>query len=125
MLADCWLQGASTAGWASAVVRACRRFSADRVVAEINQGGEMVAAMRKSLDESLPLSTVRATRGKYLRAEPVAALCEQRRVAHAGRFVALEDQMLRLRPGPDFIRPLARPAGCAGLGVDGIDAGGK
>jgi len=99
VLADCSVQGASPAGWASAVVRAYRRFSADRVVAEINQGGDMVASMLKSIDESLPVSTVRATRGKYLRAEPVAALYEQGRVAHAGRFVALEDQMCDF--GPD------------------------
>ncbi len=99
ILADCSIEGASPAGWASAVVRAYRRFSADRVVAEINQGGDMVASMLKSIDESLPVSTVRATRGKYLRAEPVAVLYEQGRVAHAGRFVALEDQMCDF--GPD------------------------
>jgi phage terminase large subunit-like protein len=99
VLADCSVQGASPAGWASVVVRAYRRFSADRVLAEINLGGDMVASMLKSIDESLPVSTVRATRGKYLRAEPVAALYEQGRVAHAGRFVALEDQMCDF--GPD------------------------
>ena len=59
----------------------------------------MVAAMLKSVDESLPLSLVRATRGKFLRAEPVAALYEQGRVAHAGRFTVLEDQMCDF--GPD------------------------
>ena len=68
-------------------------------VAEINQGGDMVASMLKSIDESLPASTARATRGKYLRAEPVAALTSRGRVAHAGRFVALEDQMCAF--GPD------------------------
>ncbi len=99
VLADCSVEGESPAGWAGAVVRAYRRFSADRVVAEINQGGDMVTSMLKSIDESLPVSTVRATRGKYLRAEPVAALYEQGRVAHAGRFVALEDQMCDF--GPD------------------------
>jgi len=109
VLADCSVQGASSAGWASAVVRAYRRFSADRVVAEINQGGDMVASMLKSIDESLPVSTVRATRAKYLRAEPVAALYEQGRVAHAGRFVALEDQMCDF--GPDGLSPAARPTG--------------
>jgi len=99
VLADCSIEGASPAGWASAVARAYRRFSADRIVAEINQGGDMVTAMLKSIDESLPVSTVRATRGKYLRAEPVAALYEQGRVAYAGRFPALEDQMCDF--GPD------------------------
>ncbi|MBB4168680.1 hypothetical protein FHX09_002525 [Rhizobium sp. BK538] len=68
-------------------------------VAEINQGGDMVASMLKSIDESLPASTARATRGKYLRAEPVAALTSRGRVAHAGSFVALEDQMCDF--GPD------------------------
>lgn len=99
VLADCSIEGASPAGWAGAVAKAYRRFSADRIVAEINQGGDMVTAMLKSIDAALPVSTVRATRGKYLRAEPVAALYEQGRVAHAGRFSALEDQMCDF--GPD------------------------
>lgn len=99
VLADCSAEGLSPAGWAQEVVKAYRRFSADRVVAEVNQGGEMVTAMLKSIDESLPLTQVRATRGKFLRAEPVAALYEQGRVAHAGRFSALEDQMCDF--GPD------------------------
>ncbi|WP_246752965.1 terminase family protein [Sinorhizobium sp. BG8] len=99
VLADCSVGGASPAGWASAVVRAYRRFDADRVIAEINQGGDMVAAMLRSIDETLPIATVRATRGKYLRAEPVAALYEQGRVVHAGSFAELEDQMCDF--GPD------------------------
>ncbi|MGN7291832.1 DNA-packaging protein [Rhizobium sp. SAFR-030] len=98
VLADCSVEGRSPAGWASEVVKTFRRFSADRVVAEVNQGGEMVAAMLRSIDEMLPLTQVRATRGKYLRAEPVAALYEQGRVAHAGRFSALEDQMCDFGP---------------------------
>lgn len=99
VLADRSVTGASPAGWAGAVVRAFRRFDADRVVAEVNQGGDMVTAMLKSVDASLPVSTVRATRGKFLRAEPVAALYEQGRVAHAGAFAELEDQMCDF--GPD------------------------
>ncbi len=99
VLADCSVEGASPAGWAGAVAKAYRRFAADRVVAEINQGGDMVTAMLKSIDETLPVTAVRATRGKFLRAEPVAALYEQGRVAHAGRFMALEDQMCDF--GPD------------------------
>ncbi len=99
VLADCSAEGLSPAGWAQEVVKAYRRFSADRVVAEVNQGGEMVAAMLRSIDQTLPLTEVRATRGKFTRAEPVAALYEQGRVAHAGRFSALEDQMCDL--GPD------------------------
>lgn len=99
VLADCSVEGKSPAGWAHAVARAYERFRADRVVAEVNQGGEMVAAMLKSVDANLPVTMVRATRGKFLRAEPVAALYEQGRVAHAGRFAELEDQMCDF--GPD------------------------
>lgn len=112
VLADCSVEGKSPAGWASEVVKAYRRFAADRVVAEVNQGGEMVAVMLKSIDETLPITTVRATRGKFLRAEPVAALYEQGRVVHAGRFVALEDQMCDF--GPDGLS--------AGRSPDRLDA---
>ncbi|AYD00220.1 DNA-packaging protein [Neorhizobium sp. NCHU2750] len=99
VLADRSVEGASPAGWAKAVVDAYRQFEADRVVAEGNQGGEMVAAMLRSVEVALPITMVHATRGKFTRAEPVAALYEQRRVAHAGRFVELEDQMCDF--GPD------------------------
>jgi phage terminase large subunit-like protein len=99
VLADCSVEGASPAGWAQAVAKAYSRFQADRIVAEVNQGGDMVVAMLKSIDTNLPVTMVRATRGKFLRAEPVAALYEQGRVAHAARFVALEDQMCDF--GPD------------------------
>ena len=99
VLADCSVTGASPAGWASAVVRAFRRFDADRVVAEVNQGGDMVSAMLRSIDVNLPVTCVRATRGKFLRAEPVAALYEQGRVVHAAAFAELEDQMCDF--GPD------------------------
>ncbi|MDO9417958.1 DNA-packaging protein [Pararhizobium sp.] len=93
VLADASVEGASPAGWAGAVIRAYRRFDADRVVAEVNQGGDMVTAVLRSVEASIPVSTVRATRGKWLRAEPVAALYEQGRVVHAQRFAELEDQM--------------------------------
>ncbi|QLF71363.1 DNA-packaging protein [Peteryoungia desertarenae] len=99
VLADCSVEGAGPAGWARAVVAAFRRFEADRVVAEVNQGGDMVRAVLEGIEAKLPLTTVRATRGKFLRAEPVAALYEQGRVTHAGRFAALEDQMCDF--GPD------------------------
>ncbi|CAH0340036.1 terminase family protein [Rhizobium sp. CECT 9324] len=99
VLADVSVEGASPAVWARAVVSAFRRFEADRVVAEINQGGDMVASVLTGIEASLPISTVRATRGKFLRAEPVAALYEQGRVVHAARFSAIEDQMCDF--GPD------------------------
>ncbi|MCD2180987.1 DNA-packaging protein [Rhizobium sp. GN54] len=99
VLADRSVTGASPAGWAGAVVQAFRRFDADRIVAEVNQGGDMVTAMLRSIDADLPVTTVRATRGKFLRAEPVAALYEQGRVLHATAFAELEDQMCDF--GPD------------------------
>ncbi|MCO6186703.1 terminase family protein [Rhizobium sp. L1K21] len=99
VLADCSVTSPSPAEWARAVVAAYRRFEADRVVAEINQGGDMVTAMLRSVDVNLPITEVRASRGKFTRAEPVAALYEQGKVAHAGRFTALEDQMCDF--GPD------------------------
>ncbi len=69
------------------------------MVAEVNQGGDMVTAVIRTVDASVPVKPVRASRGKWLRAEPVAALYEQGRVAHAGRFSALEDEMCEF--GPD------------------------
>ncbi len=99
VLADGSVEGASPSHWAGAVSRLYRRFDADCVVAEINQGGDMVTSVVRTVDPTLPVRTVRATRGKWLRAEPVAALYEQGRVAHAGHFAALEDQMCDF--GPD------------------------
>ena len=99
VLADCSVEGATPAGWAKAVVAAHHRHEADRVVAEVNQGGEMVSAMLKSIDATLPVTMVRASRGKFTRAEPIAALYEQGRVRHAGRFEKLEDQMTDFGPG--------------------------
>ncbi len=99
VLADGSVEGASPSGWAGAVSRLYRRFDADCVVAEINQGGDMVTSVLRTVDSTLPVRQVRATRGKWLRAEPVAALYEQGRVVHAGHFAALEDQMCDF--GPD------------------------
>lgn len=99
VIADGSVERASPAGWAAAVVRLFRRFEADRVVVEVNQGGDMVSAMLRSVAETLPITEVRAARGKFTRAEPVAALYEQGRVVHAGHFPALVDQMCDF--GPD------------------------
>lgn len=79
--------------WAAVALDAFRRHRADRIVAEINQGGDMVEQILRSIDPSAPLRLVRASRGKHVRAEPVAALYEQGRVRHVGRFDRLEDQM--------------------------------
>ena len=79
--------------WASRAVALYRRLDADALVAEVNQGGEMVRSVISGVDPGVPVIAVRATRGKYLRAEPVAALYAQGRVVHAGAHPALEDEM--------------------------------
>lgn len=79
--------------WARRAVQAYREFSADKIVAEKNNGGEMVEAVIKSIDRTVPVKLVHASRGKVVRAEPISALYEQGRVHHVGRFDKLEDQM--------------------------------
>ena len=91
--------------WARRVVDAFRRHRADAVVCEVNQGGDLVAATLRTVDPSLPVRAVRATRGKRLRAEPVAALYEQGRVRHHGGFPALEDQMAGFTGAPGDASP--------------------
>ena len=82
------------AGWAMKAVALFRRLNADSLVAEVNQGGDMVRAVLQQIDRAIPLRTVRATRGKWLRAEPVAMLYQQGRVQHVDPpLVALEDEM--------------------------------
>ena len=93
VLADASLAQARPAQWAAAAVALYHKFEADVLVAEVNQGGEMVAAVIAETDRNVPVTMVRATRGKYLRAAPVAQLYEQGRVRHAGAFPALEDEM--------------------------------
>lgn len=94
VLSDRSVQGLSPAGWAARAVAAFTDFEADRVVAEVNQGGEMVASVLRQVDPGVPIRMVRASRGKRARAEPVAALYEQGRVHHVGTHPALEDQMI-------------------------------
>lgn len=79
--------------WSKVVVATYREFDADRIVAEKNQGGEMVEAVIRSADRNVPVTLVHASRGKAVRAEPISALYEQGRVHHIGRFDELEDQM--------------------------------
>jgi phage terminase large subunit-like protein len=95
--------------WARAVVKAADRWQADRVIAEVNQGGDMVTAMLKSIDAALPVLAVRAARGKVARAEPVAALYGEGRVFHAGVFPALEDQLCGLLSDGRYAGPGASP----------------
>lgn len=92
VLADWSLRGSPRA-WAERAVAAYAEFEADRIVVEVNQGGEMARAVIAQVDPSAPVRDVRAMVGKRLRAEPVAALYERGRVRHVGAFSALEDQM--------------------------------
>ncbi|MBI1203987.1 MAG: ATP-binding protein [Rhodopseudomonas sp.] len=80
-------------GWATKAVALWRRLEADVLVAEVNQGGDMVKAVIGKADPEVPVEAMHATRGKYFRAEPVSQLYEQGRVKHAGAFPALEDEM--------------------------------
>jgi phage terminase large subunit-like protein len=93
VLADRTVQGRTPEVWARAALGAYDDYEADRMVAEINQGGDLVISVLQQFRENFPVVKVRATRGKWVRAEPVAALYAEGRVAHVGRFDALEDQM--------------------------------
>ena len=93
ILDDATLQKAKPMSWAAKAVAIYHARSADRLVVEVNQGGEMVSTILAEVDDSVAVKSVHATRGKYLRAEPVAALYEQHRVCHVGPFPALEDEM--------------------------------
>ena len=97
VLADWSVQGRSPRAWAERAVAAYHHHKADRLVAEVNQGGDMVEEIIRQVDPAISFKAVRATRGKALRAEPVAALYEQHRVTHlttAGHpLKTLESQM--------------------------------
>ena len=96
VLADCTVQGASPAEWARAAIRAMEQFGADKLVAEVNQGGQMVQEVLRQVDPLVPYKGVHASRGKVARSEPVAALYEQGRVRHVRGLDVLEDQMCRM-----------------------------
>ena len=99
VLADASLRG-SPLEWARAAIGLYKRWEADRIVGEVNMGGDLVGANIYSADPSVPFRAVRATRGKMVRAEPVSALYERGRVHHVGKaFELLEDQMCGYVPG--------------------------
>jgi predicted phage terminase large subunit-like protein len=87
------------AGWARRVVECYHRHGADRIVAEANFGGAMVESVIRTADRNANVRMVTASRGKSIRAEPVAALYEQGRVSHAHGLDMLEDQMMQMTPG--------------------------
>ncbi len=113
VLEDASLRGTPDA-WGRAAVAAYHRWRADRIVAEINHGGEMVEHVIRTVDAAVSYKAVRASRGKARRAEPVAALDEQGRVHHVGAFPELEDQMCAMTTDFD-------PAS-AGFSPDRLDA---
>ena len=94
VLADRTIQGRTPDVWAKAAVAAYNDFSADALVAEVNQGGDLVIGVVQQHAPNVPVMKVRATRGKWVRAEPVASLYAEGRVVHVGRFDALEDQLV-------------------------------
>jgi len=100
----------SADNWGKISVRAYYEWDADRIVAEVNNGGDLVERLIRTIDINVPYRSVRASRGKMVRAEPVAALYEQRRVHHVGVFDELETQMCTYtgqnNPSPDRLDAL-------------------
>ena len=85
-------------GWARRAVTGYHQWQADRIVAEVNNGGDMVRTTVATVDARVPYKAVHASRGKIVRAEPIAALYEQGRIHHVGTFDELEDQMCSFTP---------------------------
>tara|TARA_R110000765_G_scaffold49159_3_gene100048 strand:+ start:1356 stop:2606 length:1251 start_codon:yes stop_codon:yes gene_type:complete len=96
--------------WGKMAVRAFYEWEADRIVAEVNNGGDLVERLLRSIDVNVPYRSVRASRGKMVRAEPVAALYEQHKVHHIGVFEELETQLTtytgQTNPSPDRLDAL-------------------
>ena len=97
-------------GWATKAINCFYDWDADRIVAEVNNGGDLVERLLRGMDVNIPYRSVRATRGKLVRAEPIAALYEQRRVHHIGYFPELESQLCsytgETKPSPDRLDAL-------------------
>lgn len=96
VLEDASVRAASPTEWAKAALDALERWEGDKIVAEVNQGGDLVETVLRQIDPMAPYKSVRATRGKAARAEPVAALYDQGRVYHARSLGPLEDQMVKM-----------------------------
>jgi phage terminase large subunit-like protein len=109
VLADASESGLSPEGWARSVARAYRSWTADRVVAEANNGGDMVASVLRGAAPQLPVKLVHASRGKAPRAEPVAAAFERGEAKFAGRFPALEDELAGMAMGGRYEGPGTSP----------------
>ena len=97
LLADLSMRG-TPEEWGRAAVNAYYELKADRIVAEVNNGGDMVEHVIRSIDKNVPFTAVHASRGKITRAEPISAMYEQGKVHHVGFFPVLEDQMCEYDP---------------------------
>ena len=93
ILEDATMRATSPTAWAERAINLMAKYDADRLVAEVNQGGDLVEEVIRQVDPLVPYRAVRATRGKVARAEPVATLYEQGRVSHGRNLGDLEDQM--------------------------------
>lgn len=98
VLDDVSLRGSPTE-WAGQAIAAYHKYDADRIVAETNNGGDMIETVIRSVDKTVSFKQVHASRGKQTRAEPVSALYEQGKVHHVGLFGQLEDQLTTWTPG--------------------------
>ena len=96
--------------WAKVAINAYYKHNCDRIIAEVNNGGDLVERLIRTIDTNVPYTKVHASRGKMIRAEPISALYEQERVSHVGSFSKLEDQMcsytLDSRSSPDRLDAL-------------------
>ena len=99
VLEDATVRGRSPSGWAKAVAEVVARHTADWVIAETNQGGDMVMEVLRQAKCGARTRGVRAHLSKQRRAEPVAALYEQGRVVHCGAFPELEEELMRMGEG--------------------------
>ena len=97
VLAD-WTCRESPRDWAAKAIALLERFKGDLIVGETNNGGDMVESTIRMVNENTPFRKVTATRGKFVRAEPIAALSEQGRIHFVGNFPDLEDQMCTFTP---------------------------
>lgn len=95
VLQDASLQGSPT-DWARRAVSLYRSWGADAIVVEVNQGGDMVKHTLYTVDPTANVIEVRASRGKHIRAEPIASMYEQGRISHVGQFPELESQMTQM-----------------------------
>jgi phage terminase large subunit-like protein len=93
VLADLTVRGLRPEGWARRVAAAAEQWDAQKIVAEKNQGGDMIESVLRGVDSALPVKLVAATKGKAARAEPVALRFETGRAKLAGRFPELEDEL--------------------------------